>query len=47
MRLDGIAYPECIFNNLLDACWGGVVEVEIWEVDTKIELYVDGFWLGF
>jgi len=26
--------------------WGGVVKVEIYEVDTKIELYVDTFWLG-
>jgi len=25
---------------------GGVVKVEIYEVDTKIELYVDTFWLG-
>jgi len=23
--------------------WGGVVKVEIYEVDTKIELYVDTF----
>jgi len=27
-------------------CGGGVVKVEIYEVDTKIALYVDTFWLG-
>ncbi len=25
---------------------GGVVKVDIYEVDTKIALYVDTFWLG-
>ncbi len=25
---------------------GGVVKVEIYEVDTKIALYVDTYWLG-
>ncbi len=25
---------------------GGVVKVDIYEVDTKIELYVDTFWVG-
>ncbi len=30
----------------LGLCTGGVVKVEIYEVDTKIELYVDTFWLG-
>jgi len=25
---------------------GGVLKVEIYEVDTKIALYVDTFWLG-
>jgi len=34
-------------SNLTKLGWtGGVVKVDIYEVDTKIELYVDTFWVG-
>ncbi len=34
----------CVF--MKDIFSGGVVKVDIYEVDTKIELYVDTFWVG-
>jgi len=39
-----------LFAMFLFSFWakkmGGVVKVEIYEVDTKIALYVDTFWVG-
>ncbi len=40
---EGVIMYNVIYDPIIT---GGVVKVDIYEVDTKIALYVDTFWLG-